>query len=104
MSNDEQVKAHLARRNALFRSLDADEALKYWYSMTSQPPLNADVPLAMVHKARLQWLDVTDEMITESLAWLREHDFYPDLKGAPPLTPERRDADRASLGMPPLNK
>ena len=33
------------------------------------------VPLATVHKARLQWLDATDDMLAESRAFLFDHGY-----------------------------
>jgi hypothetical protein len=50
----------------------------------------------------LQWLDATNEMLEESIRWLTEHGYKTSWQGAPPLTPEQRDADRKMLGKPPL--
>ena len=63
-----------------------------------------DVPLAAVHKARLQWLESTDAMLEESKKWLADHNYQPDHFTAPPLTPEKRDADRVLLGKKPLKE
>jgi hypothetical protein len=100
---DDELKAFLAKRNALFRNPNIVDATKWWVSEGHPAPVRPDVPLATVHKARLQWLDATDAMIAESMAWLQANDYSTDMKGAPPLTPERRDADRISLGKKPLN-
>jgi hypothetical protein len=34
------------------------------------PLKRPDVPLAALHKARLQWLGATDAMLAESIGWL----------------------------------
>jgi hypothetical protein len=63
-----------------------------------------DVPLATVHKGRLQWLDATDAMLAESAAWLDAHGYNVEgLRGMPPLTPAERDRQRAFQGKPPLS-
>jgi hypothetical protein len=98
------LRTFLAKRNALFRNPNIVDATKWWVSEGHPAPVRPDVPLATVHKARLQWLDATDAMIAESMAWLQANDYGTDMNGAPPLTPERRDADRATLGKPPLAK
>lgn len=104
MGKDDDLKAHLARRDALFRQPNAADAMAWWNeTMSNIPPHDPLVPLAACHKARLQWLDATDAMIAESMAWLQANDYGTDMNGAPPLTPERRDADRISLGKKPLN-
>jgi hypothetical protein len=97
------LRTFLAKRNALFRNPNIVDATKWWVSEGHPAPVRPDVPLATVHKARLQWLDATDAMIAESMAWLQANDYGTDMNGAPPLTPERRDADRITLGKKPLN-
>ena len=98
-----ELQSYLWMRNALFRNPNIVDATKWWVSSGLPDPTHPTVPLATVHKARLQWLDATDEMIAESIAWLKANDYETTMRGAPPLTPERRDADRVSLGKPPLN-
>lgn len=100
---DEELKAHLAKRDALFRNPNALDALAWWHENVPEAPVDATVPLATVHKARLQWLDATDDMLAQSIMWLEANGYHTDNKGAPPLTPERRDADRAAIGKRPLN-
>jgi hypothetical protein len=104
MGESAELEAFLKRRDALLRNPTAEAALDF----APPPPggwLDREFgPLAAVHKARLQWLDATDEMLAESLAWLKEHGYNVEWQGAPPLTPERRDAERESLGKPPLSK
>ena len=95
---------YLAERDVLFVDLTPAKALAYWKKKGFPPPVDPSVPLAMVHKARLQWLDATDAMLAESLAWLEAHGYLATMNGAPPLTPETRDRDRAALGKPPLRE
>jgi hypothetical protein len=100
----EEMKQFLETRDALFTNPNLADATAWWQHNLLPMPARFDVPLATVHKARLQWLDATDAMIAESMKWLIEHDYETTMNGAPPLTPERRDADRVSLGKPPLGK
>ena len=100
---DKDVIQFLEKRNALFRNPNIVDATAWWVSEGHPNPVRLDVPLATVHKARLQWLDATDEMIAESMAWLQANGYKTTMHGAPPLTPERRDADRISIGKEPLN-
>lgn len=105
MSNNDdrkELKKWLAERDKLFLNPTLEAAQQYWIRHNFPPWAKPDVPLAMVHKGRLQWLDATDEMLAESIAWLEANGYKTTMKGAPPLTPERRDADRATLGKPPL--
>ena len=103
--HDRQMEEWLKMRDELFRNPDPVKALEFWNkSSPDTPPSNPNVPLAAVHKARLQWLDATDRMIAESTAWLTAHNFKTEYKGAPPLTPKQRDADRKTLGKPPIGK
>ena len=102
MGKDSELIAWLKKRDALLRNPNIVDATKWWVSQNLPDPACPTVPLATVHKARLQWLDATDTMITESIAWLQANGYGTDMKGAPPLTPERRDADRVSLGKKPL--
>ena len=99
---DKELKTFLEERNALFINPTLARATAWWKSQRLPKPARRNVPLAAAHKARLQWLEATDEMITESMKWLTDNGYAATLKGAPPLTPERRDADRAILGKPPL--
>jgi hypothetical protein len=92
----------LEERNALFLNPNLVDATAWWNRHHLPKPTRSDVPLAAVHKARLQWLDATDAMIIESMRWLLDNGYQTTMHGAPPLTPERRDADRATLGKPRL--
>lgn len=92
-----------AERDALFRNPRAKEAREFWEKQGHPPPVRPDVPQAAIHKARLQWLEATDAMLVESILWLEARGYETTMHGAPPLTPERRDADRVSLGKLPLN-
>ena len=48
------------------------------------PPAHPTVPLATVHKRRLQWLDATDDMLAESRAFLFDHGYERDLNNYAP--------------------
>ena len=101
---DKDLAEHLAKRNALFRQPDNADVMAWWCEeMGSVEPVDPLVPMAALHKARLQWLDATNDMLEQSKLWLVENGFSADWKGAEPLTPESRDADRAAIGKPPLN-
>jgi hypothetical protein len=103
MSNEE-IRAFNERRDALFRNPTIKGAKEILAEQGITQFDREDVPLATVHKARLQWLGATNEMITESIAWLKDHGYQTTFKGAPPLTPEQRDADRVSIGKKPLGE
>ena len=98
----DELNAFLTERNALFCNPRAREARLFLERHGAPPPETPYEPLAIVHKARLQWLDATDAMLAESIAWLTARGYLTSWRGAPPLTPERRDADRATHGKPPL--
>ena len=102
MIDEEALRAFLAERDELFRNPTMETATAYWEKQKFPTPVDPSVPLATVHKGRLQWLDATDTMIAESMQWLLAHDYEPTLMGAPPLTPETRDAQRKLLRKPPL--
>jgi hypothetical protein len=102
MNRDYDLHRFLDVRDALFRHPTLENAMAWWEKNVPEPPKDNLVPLATVHKARLQWLDATDTMLAESKAWLLEHGFKTDMRGAEPLTPEQRDAQRAALGKPPV--
>jgi hypothetical protein len=99
---EKQLAAYLAERDALFRDPNPQAALAHWKKYGYAKPVAPSVPLAVIHKARLQWLDATDAMLQESREWLEAHAYETDLRGAPPLTPETRDAQRKALGRLPL--
>lgn len=84
------------------RNPTLETATAYWVKHNYPPPVRFDVPLAMTHKARLQWLWSTDQMLAESIQWLEANGYETTLKGAPPLTPERRDEERKMFGWPSL--
>ena len=92
-----------AKRDSLFRNLTLEAATAHWNEEELPAPSHPLVPLAAMHKARLQWLDATDETLAESQRWLKENDFGVTFKGgAAPLDPISRDIQRAMHGMPPL--
>jgi hypothetical protein len=100
------MKAYLAKRDALFLNPTSDGAYQLMLESAGADHINLarpDVPMAGLHRARLQWIDATDAMIEESMAWLKAHGYSTHFKGAaPPLTPKSRDAQRAARGLPPL--
>ena len=59
------------------------------------------VPLAAVHKTRLQWLDATDDMLAESRAFLFDHGYEAGLN-IRAYKSKTRDAARVKLGLAPL--
>jgi hypothetical protein len=99
---DKELRTMLAERDALFRNPTLEAAQAFWLKSNFETWKRPDVPLAATHKARLQWLDATDHMLAESIEWLKANGYELTMKGAPPLTPEQRDAERRFLGKPPL--
>ena len=102
MTEYDELKAFLAERDALFRNPTPEAALTFWNHQGFPAPYSEDVPLATVHKARLQWLGATDAMLAESSLWLHEHHYKTTLRGGDPLTPQTRDEQRVMHGKPPL--
>ena len=94
----------LRERDELFTNPTLEGAVKFYEKFGNVDWARPDVPLAALHKARLQWLDATDIMIAESLKWLKDHKYENTFQGAPPLTPEKRDADRVTIGKKPLRE
>ena len=54
------------RARSLFRNPSDEAARAWWTSEGYAPPAHPPVPLATVHKARLQWLDATDTMLARA--------------------------------------
>jgi hypothetical protein len=104
VTDHEDLKAFLEQRNAVFANPTLEAARAFWDSQGFPPPVAEDVPLGALHKARLQWLDATDEMLVESQNWLESHQYRATMQRAEPLTPETRDAQRALHGKPPLGR
>jgi hypothetical protein len=92
---------YLAAREALFRNPSDEQARVWWKSEGYAPPAHPTVPLATVHKARLQWLDATDDILAESRAFLFDHGYEAGLN-IRAFTSKTRDAARAKLGLAPL--
>ena len=92
---------YLAARQALFRNPSDEGACALWTSEGYGPPAHPAVPLATVHKARLQWLDATDDMLAESRVFLFDHGYAGLHIRA--YTSRSRDAERAKRGLPPLS-
>ena len=98
---EQTLDVYLAAREALFRNLSDEAARAWWRSEGYAPPAHPAVPLATVHKARLQWLDATDTMLAESRVFLFDHG-YAGLH-IRTYTSRSRDAERAKHGLPPLS-
>jgi len=98
---EQTLDAYLAAREALFRNPSDEAARSWWRSEGYAPPAHPTVPLATVHKARLQWLDATDDMLAESRVFLFDHG-YAGLH-IRTYTSRSRDAERAKHGLPPLS-
>lgn len=92
----------MAERDELLRNPTFEGAHAYWKKAGFPPLVDPSVPLATVHKGRLHWLHATDAMLQESRDWLLANGYSVYFKGAEPLTPEIRDAQRKKLGWPPL--
>jgi hypothetical protein len=100
-----EFKEHMKKRDELFRNPSLEAAKKFFEEMNGITDwAREDVPLAALHKGRLQWLEATDAMIAESITWLTTNGYDTTMNGGPPLTPEIRDADRVSLGKKPLGE
>ncbi len=97
----QSLHEYLAAREALFRNPSDEGARAWWTSEGYAPPFHSDVPLTTVHRARLQWLDATDDMLAESRAFLFDQGYgaLPNLRA---FTSKTRDAARAKLGLAPL--
>jgi|WetSurMetagenome_2_1015567.scaffolds.fasta_scaffold15328_6 hypothetical protein len=68
------------RRNAVLRNPTTADAMEFWDYATLGKPENPDVPLAGVHKARIQWVEATPLMIAESKLWLSNHGFKHEIE------------------------
>ena len=95
------LNGYLAALEALFRNPNDEAASAWWASEGYSPPFHPTVPLEMVHKTRLQWLDATDEMLAESRAFLfdRGYGAIPNIRAYKSRT---RDVARTKLCLLPL--
>ncbi len=98
---EQTVNEYLAALEALFRNTNDEAARAWWTSEDYSPPTHSTVPLETIHKARLQWLDATDDMLAESRAFLFDHG-YGSIPHFRAYTSRTRDAERAKGGLPPL--
>jgi hypothetical protein len=96
------LDAYLAAREGLFRNLSDEAARAWWRSEGYAPPAHPGVPLATVRKARLQWLDATDDMLAESRVFPFDHGYESGLNICA-YTSRSRDAERTKRGLPPLS-
>ena len=98
---EQNLNDYLAALEVLFHNPNNEAARAWWTSKGYAPPIHPTVPLATVHKARLQWLDATDDMLAESRAFLFDHGYDAGLN-IRAYTSRTRDAERAKLGLAPL--
>lgn len=98
------LQKDINERNAIFANPTLEAATAWLRKKFGEKLVlvQSDVPLASAHKARLQWIGASDAMMEESRSWLVSHGYDTTFYGAPPLTPDQRDADRMSRGLPPL--
>ncbi len=98
---EQTLNDYLAALEALFRNPNDEAARDWWTSEGYAPPAYPDVPLATIHRVRLQWLDAADDMLAESRAFLFDHGYEAGLNILA-YTSKTRDAARAKLGLAPL--
>ncbi|MGO9390760.1 hypothetical protein [Rhodoblastus sp.] len=97
----ETMSGYLDALEALFLYPSDEAARAWWTSEGYAPPAHPVVPLATIHKVRLQWLDATDDMLADSRAFLFDHGYEAGLNILA-YTSKTRDAARAKRGLPPL--
>jgi hypothetical protein len=97
---EQTLNGYLAALEALFCNPNDEAARAWWTSEGYAAPAHPVVPLATIHRARLQWLDATDDMLSESRAFLFDYGYEGINIRA--YTTKTRDAARAKLGLPPL--
>jgi hypothetical protein len=102
---EKTIEEYIKKRDELFRNPTLEAATEFFKGRDiGGNYARLDVPLASVHKARLHWIEATDEMLEESKRWLIDHKYDPTFQGAQPYTPEKRDEERAQRGLPPLKR
>ncbi len=97
---EQTLNSYLAALEALFRNPNDEAARAWWTSEGYASPAHPDVPMATIHRVRLQWLDATDDMLAESRAFLFDHGYDAGLN-IRAYTSRTRDAARAKRGLPP---
>ena len=60
---------------AVLRNPTEEGAMKFWDYALLGEPIDATVPLAGVHRARLKWGGSTKKMVKESKRWLLDHGY-----------------------------
>src|SRR5271166_1997027 len=97
---EQTLNSYLAALEALFCNPNDEAARAWWTSEGYAPPAHPVVPLATIHKVRLQWLAAKDDMLAESRAFQFDRGY----KGLNirAHTSRKRDAERAKRGLPPL--
>ena len=98
---EQTLKEYLVAREAVLRNPSDEAARAWWASEGYAPPAHPTVPLATLHKVRLQWLDATDAMLADSRAFLFDHGYEAGFN-IRANTSRTRDAERAKRGLPPL--
>ncbi len=98
---EKTLNGYLAALEALFHNPSDEAARAWWTSEGYAPPFHPAVPLATIHRSRLQWLDATDDMLAESRSFLFDHGYDAGLN-IRAYTSRTRDAERAKRGLPPL--
>jgi hypothetical protein len=101
MRIEQTLNEYLVAREAVLRNPTDAAARAWWASEGYAPPTHPTVPLAMVHKVRLQWFHATDAMLADSRAFLFDHGYECGLN-IRAYTSKTRDAERAKHGLPPL--
>ncbi|MGO9432130.1 hypothetical protein [Rhodoblastus sp.] len=99
---EQNLYGYLGALEALFLNPSDEAARAWWASEGYAPPFHPAVPLATIHRVRLQWLDATDDMLAESRAFLFDHGGYDAGPNLLAYTSKTRDAARAKRGLPPL--
>ncbi len=99
---EQTLNGYLTALEALLENPSDEAAHAWWASEGYAPPVHPTVPLATIHRARLQWLDATDDMLAESRAFLFDHGCYDAGPNIRAYTSKTRDAARAKRGLPPL--
>ena len=98
---EQTLNEYLVARETVLRNPSDEAARAWWASEGYAPPAHPTVPLATVHKVRLQWLDATDAMLADSRAFLFDHGYAAGLN-IRAYTSKTRDTERAKHGLAPL--
>jgi hypothetical protein len=75
----EALEKYRAARDAVMENPTYEGAMAFWDYNRMGVPIDKDVVLAGVHKARLHWTQATEEQREESRQWLTAHGFSHDV-------------------------